>query len=151
MVIAEIIDAAGFDEYDADMGTAGLCGTFALALKEVFPEVDLALVCLKGADGNVVVCEEDGIPVWRHVVGLHGDILLDVDGAVQLEHVIENYCWDNKRGSGGSLYPVSAEKLREIVFSDDKSFDERWFNKWVDDLSRSREQTMAREERSPGI
>ncbi|TLX16017.1 hypothetical protein [Rhizobium sp. MHM7A] len=144
MDIAEVIAAAEFDEYDADMGTAGLCGTFALALKEVFPQVDLALICLKGADGKVQMGASDGIPVWKHVVALHDGVLLDVDGSVKLEHVIENYCWDNTVGSGGDLYPVSAARLREIVFSDNKSFDDRWFAKWSDDLRRARDTVLER-------
>lgn len=142
--IAEVIAAAEFDEYDADMGTAGLCGTFALALKEVFPQVDLALVCLTDGDGKVQIGKRDGIPVWKHVVALHDGVLLDVDGSVKREHVIENYCWDNKCGSGGDLYPVSAARLREIVLSDNKSFDDRWFAKWSDDLRMARDTVLER-------
>lgn len=145
MDIAEVIAAAEFDEYDADMGTAGLCGTFALALKEVFPQVGLALVCLNDADSKVQIGKRDGIPVWKHVVALNDGLLLDVDGSVKLEHVIENYCWDNKLGSGGDLYPVSVERLREIVLSDNRSFDARWFDKWTEELKRARERVLARE------
>jgi hypothetical protein len=143
--IAEVIDAAEFDENDADMGTEGLCGTFALALKEVFPQVELALVCLKGPDGKVQFGKSDGIPVWKHVVALYEGAILDVDGSVELEHVIENYCWDNKFGSGGDLYPVSDAHLREIVLADSKSFDDGWFAKWSHDLRRARDTVLERD------
>ena len=143
MDIQEVIAAAEFDEHDADMGTNGLCGTFALALKVVFPEVELALVCLKDAGGRIRIGKDDGIPVWKHVVALHDGLILDVDGSVKLEHVIENYCWDNRRGSGG-LLPVSEARLKEIVSSDRKSFDDRWFSKWTDDLHRARDLVLAR-------
>ncbi len=144
MDIEEVIEAAGFDEHDTDMGTNGLCGTFALALKTVFPEVELALICLKGLDGTIQIGKKDGIPVWKHVVALHEGMLLDVDGSVELKHVIENYCWDNKKGSGGDLLPVSEARLKEIVLSDQKSFDDRWFAKWTNDLRTARDTVLER-------
>lgn len=150
MDIAEVIEAAKFDEYDADMGTAGLCGTFALALKEVFPQVSLALVCLNGADGKIQIGRLDGVPIWKHVVAMQDGQLLDIDGSVKLEHVIENYCWDNKSGSGGDLYPLSVEHLREIVFADGRSFDDRWFTKWTDDLRSARDSFLAYAGSCPG-
>lgn len=144
MDIKEVIEAAEFDENDADMGTDGLCGTFALALKEVFPQIELALLCLKGADGKVRMSKSDGIPIWKHVVALHEGLLLDVDGSVKLEHLIENYCWDNRSGSGGDLFPVSEARLKEIVSADNKSFDDRWFEKWTDDLRKARDVVLER-------
>lgn len=151
MNIADVIEAAEFDEYDVDMGTAGLCVTFALALKQVFPDVDLTLVVLVDQGGSVCVNKQDGIPLWKHVVGLHNGVLLDVDGAVKLEHVIENYCWDNRFGKGGKLFPISHEGLREIAMADNRSFDDRWFEKWATDLARARSKVLEREVSAPAI
>jgi hypothetical protein len=144
MEIAEVIAAAEFDEYDADLGTDGLCATFALALKHVFPEVDLALVVLVDADGHVPVDRIDGMPYWRHVVGLHNGAIFDVDGSVELQHLIDNYCWNNRFGKGGKLYSISHEGLTELAKGDDKSFDLKWFEKWVEDLKNAKDRVLDR-------
>jgi hypothetical protein len=134
-MIGEVLEAAGLDEYDRDVATSGLCGTFALALKAACPDVSFGLICMTDKTGSPVVAS-DGIPFWRHVVAVDQDRLFDVDGEVRLDDLIENYCWDNKFGGTGTLLPVSEDRLTAILKSDQKSFDDRWLAKWSEDLER---------------
>jgi hypothetical protein len=142
-MISEILLASELDEHDQDIATSGLCGTFALAIKAVCPEVSLHLVCLTDRDG-VIIQDKDGVPHWRHVVAKADGRLFDVDGEVEPKHVIDNYCWGNPRGGHGDFLEVSETRLLEIVRSDRRSFDETWFAKWVSVLERSRVALMDR-------
>jgi hypothetical protein len=135
IMIGEVLEAAGLDEYDRDAATSGLCGTFALAFKAACPDVSFGLICMTDKTGSPVVAS-DGIPFWRHVVVVDQDRLFDVDGEVRLDDLIANYCWDNKSGGTGTLLPVSEDRLTEILKSDRKSFDDRWLAKWSEDLGR---------------
>lgn len=125
-----VIAAASFDENDVDMATAGLCGTFALAMKYVFPDVVIGLVCLSGADGEPLRAD-DGDPMWRHVVVMADGLHFDVDGRVLPEHVIENYCWGNPAATGGCVVPIGPLELSEILCNDNKSFDGAYLKRWA--------------------
>jgi hypothetical protein len=132
-MLAEVLATAALGEYDQDAATSGLCGTFALAMKAVCPEVSLGLICLTDKTGAVLHGRDD-IPYWRHVVAKLDDELFDVDGRVELAHVVENYCWGNPCGGHGDFLPVTEKRLREILLSDRKSYDEIWLSKWIDVL-----------------
>jgi len=124
-----VVEEAGFTEYDVDLGTSGLCGTFALALKSAFPHLGLALLCLSDFDGSPLR-NSRGELHWRHVVATDGDQLFDIDGRVRLDDLIQNYCWDNPKRGGGCLVAVNQRKLIAILHSDMKSFDRRYLEKW---------------------
>lgn len=127
------IRLAGFSEWDRDSATEGLCGTFALALKAEFPQVDLDLICLADGQGKALIAA-DGQPYWKHVVARVGDRLFDIDGAVLLDDLILNYCWDNPRGKGGTALPVNAAELKTLLNGDGKSFCAHYMDKWQADL-----------------
>lgn len=136
--IADIIAAANLDEYDVDAATSGLCGTFALAVKAVVPHATLSLICLTDKQGLPQVCPK-GYPIWRHVVVCSGSRLFDVEGDVRLPDLVANYCWNTPSGGGGTLLPISEDCLVELLLSDRKSFDQRWFEKWVGALETGRD------------
>lgn len=121
--------AAGFDDGDRDLATAGLCGTFALALHAALGSGRLALLCLNGADGRPKPAA-DGIPNWRHALLEVNGGLYDVDGRIELEHAVENYCWGNPGGDGGSLVYVPRGRMEDILKADSKSFDGRCLERW---------------------
>jgi hypothetical protein len=123
MDLDEVIVAAGFDECDRDIATCGLCGTFALALKKVVPEVRLALLCWKTS-------EPVDQPWWRHVVATYQDRLYDVDGEVELNDIIDNYCWDNPERLGGYLIEITEDKLLSLLQADAKSWDSEYHSLW---------------------
>lgn len=133
MNIDTLIETAGFDECDQDAGTSGLCGTFALALQAVVPELKLGLICLADREGQPLRAG-DGDPYWKHVVAIDGEHLFDVEGHVLLEHVIENFCWDNPIGKGGVLVPIDRGDL-EALLNDKKSFDQACYDRWSAMLS----------------
>lgn len=121
-----------FSEHDRDLATSGLCGTFALALKDALPDVELELVCLTDRDNNILKAE-DSEPYWRHVVARHDGDLFDIEGMVFEEDVIANYCLGNSDGHGGALLPVTSADLRSLLTTD-RSFDARHYQRWKDIL-----------------
>lgn len=124
-----IIAGAGFDDDDRDLGTSGLCGTFALALHDALGEGRLALLCPNDATGRPLRVS-GGELQWRHAVLFLDGALHDIDGKVELDHAIENYCWGNPEGDGGSLVFVSRDRFEEIMKGDSKSFDQVRLERW---------------------
>lgn len=127
--LARIVDAAAFSDHDRDMGTSGLCGTFALAVKSAIGDVRLALLCPKGED-EFPLRAEDGSLQWRHAVVLHGGDIIDIDGRVLLQDIVNNYCWDAPPRAGGVLVEVGEDELLAILKSDRKSFDSGYLETW---------------------
>ncbi|RYD62851.1 MAG: hypothetical protein EOP83_13570 [Verrucomicrobiaceae bacterium] len=112
MDVASLIDRAGLDENDQDMGTSGLCGVFALALYRDLLRRGIAsqIVFLSLGDcGDVRNLE------WRHVMVRIGDRYFDVDGEVLLEHAIENYCWGNPQRKSSTAVPVTFKEATDIL------------------------------------
>lgn len=144
------IRLAGFTEWDRDSATEGLCGTFALALKAEFPQVDLDLICLDDGEGKALIAV-DGQPYWKHVAARVGDRLFDIDGEVLLDDLIANYCWDNPRGKGGTALPVDADKLETLLKGDGKSFCAHYMDKWQADLRRGAQTVLVREVTGPAL
>ena len=142
---AEAIEAAAFDEYDIDAGTNSLCGTFALALKKSFPEVELGLIVLNDAKSQPLIAK-DGQYIWRHAIGIVDDRLFDIEGEVQLEHLVDNYCWNNPKGKGGSLVRVSEDVFLAHVDDAKGSFDPAYYAKWMKAILRGRNAVIDREE-----
>lgn len=136
-VLADVIETAGLGDDDIDIGTSGMCGTFALALKAVFPEVELGLIVLNGGNGKPLRAK-DGFYFWRHVVAICEDRLFDVEGEVLLDHVIENYCWGNVRGDGGSLVKVKELDLLAHLADEKGSLDVGHFSRWRATLASTR-------------
>lgn len=132
--LSDIIEAAGFDEYDRDIGTAGLCGTFALAMKQVFPDLSLGLIVLNDKNGQPATYR-GGKYYWRHAVAICEGELFDIYGRVLLEHTVENYCWGNIRGKGGCLVTVTEEDMRRHLKDERGSFDARRYKMWSEALA----------------
>jgi hypothetical protein len=128
MDLDEIILASNFDDGDRDVATSGLCGTFALALKKVVPDVKLALLCWTTSEPAIK-------PWWRHVVAIYKDRLYDVDGEVELRDIVDNYCWDNPERLGGHLLEIEEDSLRALLQSDLKSWDDEYFVLWANKLT----------------
>lgn len=131
--IAEAIEAAEFNEYDIDAGTNCFCGTFALALKKSFPEVELGLIVFNDEKGLPLIAK-DRQYVWRHAVGIVDDRLFDIEGEVLLEHLIENYCWDNRKGKGGTLVKVTEDVFLAHVDDAKGSLDPIYLESWSNRL-----------------
>ena len=138
-LVEHIIDLADFDEYDRDMGTSGLCATFAMALKAAFPSLRYELLCHADENGNPRMAK-DGDPVWRHAVVRDDEgRIFDVDGKVAMDDIIVNYCWDNPKHTGGVLLAVDDVEFRRIIMADRKSFDDRYFAKWSQMIADAKE------------
>ncbi|WP_315922008.1 hypothetical protein [Mesorhizobium sp. SP-1A] len=143
--IAEAIRAAEFDEYDLDAGTNSFCGTFALALKKSFPEIELGLIVFNDEKGQPLIAK-DGQYVWRHAVGVADDRLFDIEGEVLLEHLIDNYCWNNPKGKGGSLVRVTEDEFLAHVDDTKGSFNPTYYRKWMKAILRGRNAEIDRAE-----
>lgn len=135
------IEAVGFDEDDRDIATSGLCATFALAMKQVFPDLQLALLCLADENGKAQLCRDGSGLMWRHAVAIEGDAILDVDGHVRMEHISENYCWGNLRGRGGVLVFVDDSEMRKAA-DDDDGFYQDHLDRWVSMLTTARDELI---------
>lgn len=142
--IAEAIGAAEFDEYDIDAGTNSFCGTFALVLKKSFLEVELGLIVFNDENGQPLIAK-DGQYVWRHAVGVVDDRLFDIEGEVLLEHLVENYCWNNPKGKGGSLVRVTEDQFLAHVDDAKGSFDPAYYAKWTMAILRGRNAVLDNE------
>lgn len=143
--IAEVIKVVSFDEYDIDSGTNSFCGTFAMVLKKSFPDVELGLIVFDDAKGQPLIAK-DGQYVWRHAVVIVDNRLFDIEGEVLLEHLVDNYCWDNPKGKGGSLVRVSEDVFLAHVDDAKGSFDPAYFKKWMKAILRGRNAVIDREE-----
>ncbi len=132
--LARLVDTAGFSEHDRDMATSGLCGTFALALKAVFEDIRLALLCPRSSEGHPLRTTDGGLQ-WRHAVALHGKDIVDIDGRVQFQDIVANYCWGAPSSAGGILVEVTETELTEILKSDRKSYDEGYLRRWSEMLA----------------
>nr|WP_250808600.1 hypothetical protein [Neorhizobium tomejilense] len=152
--LSDMIEACAFDEYDVDIATSGLCGTFALALKSVFPQVGLAVICDNDEQGKPDRAS-DGDLAWRHVVAVFEGELFDVEGMVQLEHLVDNYCWRNPHGTGGSLVLQSLAEIEELLQDGGKSYDAGRLEEWSATMKRAmaaiEQGCCARKVPSPGM
>ena|SRR6185437_9727186 len=102
-----------FDEDDRDSGTSGFCGTFALILHYVLKRYgvpsQLVFVCVPPPPNK-----NTETYWWRHALVEVDGSYYDVDGKVEPEHVISNYCWGSINCEG-FLKPVSEnEFIKEI-------------------------------------
>lgn len=79
------------------------------------------------------------------LLGIVDDKLFDIEGEVQLSHLIENYCWNNPARTGGSL--VKMEEDVFLAYIDDKkcSFNRSYYNKWLQSLEQAKELSNIRE------
>jgi hypothetical protein len=146
--IADTIVAADFDEYDIDAGTNCFCGTFALALKKSFPEVEFGLIVLNDENGEPMIAK-DGQFVWKHAVATVANRLFDIEGEVELSHLIENYCWKNPARTGGSLVKMAEEVFLAHIDDEKGSFDRSYYDKWLHRLAHAKELSDIHEARSP--
>lgn len=135
-LVTRIIRDANFTEQDYDSGTSGLCATFALAMKEVIPDVQLGLIVLNGPN-NLPSIAHDGRYYWRHAVCLHGRKYYDITGEVKLSDCIENYCWNNVGGKGGQFVPIS-EYVLMVYAKHENGYDEKKFQFWKEKLIESK-------------
>lgn len=142
--IVDVVLAADFDENDIDAGTNSFCGTFAMALKTSFPAIELGLIVFNDKHGQPFVAK-DGEFVWRHAEGIVADKLFDIEGEVQLSHLIENYCWNNPARTGGSLVKMEEDVFLAHIDDDKGSFKRSYYNKWVQSLEHAKELSVVHE------
>lgn len=132
--IAKLIDDAAFDEHDRDIATAGLCGTFALALLETLRSEGIS------AKGAVAYIGEPSLNPkrieWRHALIISDGRYFDVDGEVKPTHVLENYCWGRATKPCG-LQNLDDEAFRTLIIRTRNSFDGRWLARWARSLRRA--------------
>lgn len=132
--IAKLIDDAAFDEHDRDIATAGLCGTFALALLETLRSEGIS------AKGAVAYIGEPSLNPrrieWRHALIISDGQYFDVDGEVQPAHVLENYCWGRATKPCG-LQTLDDDAFRTLITRTRNSFDGRWLARWAGCLRRA--------------
>lgn len=140
--LAQVIETAAFDENDIDAGTACFCGTFALAMKSAFNEAELGLIVLNDAHGHPAVAE-DGQYYWRHAVVIVEDKLYDIEGEVLLEHLIENYCWNNSKGKGGALVEVAEDVFLAHIDDAKGSLDPVYLENWSNKLIAAKHETIS--------
>jgi hypothetical protein len=109
--IDALIERAGIDEDDRDIGTSGLCGVFALALYR-----DLLR---RGVTSEIVFLALGSTDPrrlnWRHALVRANGRYFDVDGEVLLEHAIENYCWGNPHRDPAVVVPVTFKQATDII------------------------------------
>lgn len=135
--VARIIAAADFDDHQRDIATSGLCATFALALLEVARR--------NGAQAQAVVAYV-GDPslhpakiTWRHALIEADGRYFDIEGEVEPEHVIENYCWGRATDECG-LLALDDARFQALINSTRNAFDAAWLTKWAAALSASPQQ-----------
>jgi hypothetical protein len=93
MTPIELIDAADFSDHDRDMGTAGFCAMFALALYRAMLDQSPTLVLVSALKNGEVLRVPDGGMWWCHAAVKIGDHYYDIEGE-QLSHwMINNYAW----------------------------------------------------------
>lgn len=128
-IVAGIIERAGFDESDRDSGTSGLCATFALVLYRALAErgipAQIVFICKQGkaAAGPTDL-------IWRHAAVKVAGSYFDIDGEVELEHMIQNYCWGGIEPEGGIAVPVTPSQAIEIIRKERTAYDARYRNIW---------------------
>lgn len=130
--ISSAIAAADFTKEEISDATTGLCGTFALALKQAYPDVTLKILCLDDKHGRPQSLL--GLPYWRHVVATDGDEMFDITGTVTLKEMIDNYCWGNTKGKGGVLVDIEERELKVLLKAEDDAFDDRALDRWTERL-----------------
>lgn len=130
--IAYAIAAADFSKEDVSDATTGLCGTFALALKQAYPDLALKILCLDDKKGRPQMLL--GLPYWRHVVATDGHQMFDITGLITLKEMIEGYCWGNTKGKGGVLVDIEERELVVLLKAEDDAFNEHALDRWSERL-----------------
>jgi hypothetical protein len=107
MDIKRLIDEAGFDEYDHDTGTSGLCAMFALALYRVAIKDRPRLILLGSIrDGKPAMDRRGGI-YWSHAAVEIAGRFYDIEGEQQREWMIGNYLWGLPRNATPALHELA--------------------------------------------
>ena len=112
--VLSLIDRAGFDQDDIDIGTGGFCAMFALALYRATIDLKPMLV--------LIVVTRDGKPMrtpkgelfWRHAAVKIGGNYYDIEGQQQPEWMIENYVWGIPNCEGKVLEMSPEQFVAEI-------------------------------------
>lgn len=132
--IAKMIAAAEFDDNQRDIATSGLCATFALALLKVARR--------HGANAQAVVAYV-GDPslhpakiTWRHALIEADGRYFDIEGEVEPEDVVENYCWGRTTEKCG-LLALDDSRFQALINSTRNAFDAAWLKTWTAALSAS--------------
>lgn len=129
-IVANLIDAAEFDENDRDIGTAGLCGTFAIALHTVLQSYGIAA---RPKLAYIGALPKDWRRIhWRHAVLEVDGKLFDVDGHVEPAHVLDNYCWKSPDARG--FHQLTFSQFSSLIKTTRNAFDVRWLTYWSDRL-----------------
>lgn len=132
--VERLIVDAEFDEHDRDIGTGGLCGTFAIALHTTLLE--------SGIRATPTLAYVGGIPSdiseisWRHALIAVDGALFDIDGHVLPEHVLENYCWGTTSKIFG-LIELEFVDFAKLIKSTRNAFDAAWLRQWTSQLARN--------------
>lgn len=131
--IEKILDRAKLNDRDYDLGTCGLCGTFALALHDIATEeglkVDLVFACESFASGSPY--DNKNRLMWRHALIRFEDQLYDVEGIQSNhDHIKSNYCWGSLADGAGTFVTVNRSKFVLEIKTTKSSYSQRHFNEW---------------------
>lgn len=132
--VSRLIADTGFDDHDRDIGTAGLCGTFAMALHDRLAEAGIPAVPVLAHVGKVP-CDLARL-AWRHALIDVNGVLFDIEGDIEPEHAIANYCWGTTSPETGMLR-VGFADFSEIIRRTRNAYDRSWYNQWTRMLRRS--------------
>lgn len=126
--VSRLIADAEFDDHDRDIGTAGLCGTFALALHSLLAEAGVTAIPVLAHVGKVPA--DLGKLAWRHALIEVDGVLFDIEGDIEPEHAIANYCWGTSSLEAG-LLRVSLTEFAAIIRRTRNAYDQSWFAQWT--------------------
>lgn len=131
MTIDDLYAKAAFDDDDRDMGTSGLCATFALALYERLTALGMQASFVIACVGDASLKPSD--LHWRHALVEHAGKFYDVDGEVLGEHVLDNYCWGTL-SPHRTLMPLSKQDFLLLIDSTPNAYDENYYRIWGNKL-----------------
>lgn len=129
--VSRLIADAGFDDHDRDIGTFGLCGTFALALHARLSEAGITAVPVLAHVGKVPT---DLAQIsWRHALIEVAGVLFDIEGDIEPEDALANYCWGTTAPEVG-LLRLSIDDFSAIIQRTRNAYDPSWHAQWTKTL-----------------
>lgn len=135
--IATLIDRAGFDDHDRDIGTAGFCAMFALALYRVEIRQQPTLVLVGAKRDGEIVRDKSGDIWWSHAALKLNNRYYDIDGEQKPEWLIGNYGWAMPLGEDMeiSLIEMQPREFIDEIKKTPPACDWRFYSKCKKKLS----------------
>ncbi|RYE94933.1 MAG: hypothetical protein EOO77_43655 [Oxalobacteraceae bacterium] len=134
MDIARIIDLAAFDEHDCDLGTAGLCGMFALALFRAVITDRPQLVLIGSTNEGVPQRDRHGHLYWSHAAVEIAGRYYDIEGEQQRGWMFSNYVWSLPKGREPAVIETTPGEFISEMRSTHTAVDRRQYIEWRDRL-----------------